>query len=212
MENIKERIEAEKIIGIIRLSMTDKLSDVVTAIIRGGINIIEITLNTPDAFTHITNLSVAFPKALVGAGTVIGKENAIRAIESGAKFIVSPIFEPEVIDITKARGAVSMAGALTPSEIYAAYSYGADYVKPFPLTGLGPAYIKALRGPFPNIPLIPTNGVTLGNITDFFKAGVTAVGLGSMLVSDADRAEDSFLLIEERAKKARHALAAGLLS
>jgi 2-dehydro-3-deoxyphosphogluconate aldolase/(4S)-4-hydroxy-2-oxoglutarate aldolase len=212
MQTTKERIEGEKLIGIIRLSVADKITDVARSIISGGINIIEITLNTPDAFTHITNLSVAFPDALVGAGTVLGKENAIRAIEAGAKFIVSPIFEPEVVDIAKAHGAVSMAGALTPSEIYAAYSYGADYIKPFPLAGLGPAYIKALQGPFPKIPLIPTNGVTLENITDFFKAGVTAVGLGSQLVSDADIRKDSFLLIEERSRQARLTVTAGLIS
>ncbi|HEY6172702.1 MAG TPA: bifunctional 4-hydroxy-2-oxoglutarate aldolase/2-dehydro-3-deoxy-phosphogluconate aldolase [Candidatus Kapabacteria bacterium] len=202
MKEIQERILREKVIGIIRLKDDSKLMEVVAAIIAGGINLIEITLNTPNAFEHIVNIKEQYPGVCVGAGTVLGDENARNAIEAGAEFLVSPVCEVDVIEAASENDVVVITGSLTPNEIYEAHLHGVNFVKPFPMTGLGPAYIKALLAPMPFLRLIPTNGVTLDNMKEFFEAGVKAVGLGTPLVSENDAANGRFAEIEQRAKSA----------
>ena len=202
MKEIQERILKEKIIGIIRLKDDSKLMEVVAAIVAGGINLIEITLNTPNAFEHIVNIKEQYPDASVGAGTVLGDENARNAIAAGAEFLVSPVCEVDVIEAASENDVVVITGSLTPNEIYEAHLHGVNFVKPFPMTGLGPAYIKALLAPMPFLRLIPTNGVTLDNMKEFFDAGVKAVGLGTPLVSEDDVANGRFAEIEQRAKRA----------
>ncbi len=202
MEKIRDRILKEKIIGIIRLKDDSALMEVVAAIVAGGINLIEITLNTPNAFEHIANIKEQYPDVCVGAGTVLGDENARNAIEAGAEFLVSPVCEVDVIEAASEYGVVVITGSLTPNEIYEAHLHGVDFVKPFPMTGLGPAYIKALLAPMPFLRLIPTNGVTLDTMKEFFDAGVKAVGLGTPLVSEDDAANGRFAEIEQRAKRA----------
>jgi 2-dehydro-3-deoxyphosphogluconate aldolase/(4S)-4-hydroxy-2-oxoglutarate aldolase len=202
MEEIRERILREKIIGIVRLKDDSKLMNVVEAIVAGGINLIEITLNTPNAFEHITAIKEQYPDVCVGAGTVLGDENARNALEAGAEFLVSPVCEVDVIEAASEHDVVVIAGSLTPNEIYEAHLHGVDFVKPFPMTGLGPGYIKALLAPMPFLRLVPTNGVTLDNMKEFFDAGVKAVGLGTPLVSEDDVANGRFTEIEQRAKRA----------
>lgn len=202
MEEIRERILREKIIGIIRLKDDSKLMDAVGAIVAGGLHIIEITLNTPNAFEHIASIKEQYPNVCVGAGTVLGDENARNAIEAGAEFLVSPVCEADVIEAASEHDVVVITGSLTPNEIYEAHLHGVDFVKPFPMTGLGPAYIKALLAPMPFLRLIPTNGVTLDNMKEFFDAGVKAVGLGTPLVSEDDVTHGRFAEIEQRAKRA----------
>lgn len=202
MEEIRDRILQEKIIGIIRLKDDSKLMEVVAAVVTGGINLIEITLNTPNAFEHITNIKEQYPDVCVGAGTVLGDENARNAIAAGAEFLVSPVCEADVIEAASENDVVVITGSLTPNEIYEAHLHGVDFVKPFPMTGLGPAYIKALLAPMSFLRLIPTNGVTLDNMKEFFDAGVKAVGLGTPLVSEEDAANGRFAEIEQRAKRA----------
>jgi 2-dehydro-3-deoxyphosphogluconate aldolase / (4S)-4-hydroxy-2-oxoglutarate aldolase len=198
MVNVKAKILGEKIIAIIRLGDGAQAHAAAHALARAGMTLIEITLNTPSALSLITTLSAELPECIVGAGTVLTGEDARKAVEAGARFIVSPIAPKEMILVGKTSGAVTIAGGLTPAEIYAAHEAGADFIKPFPLAGIGPQYIRALKGPFPEIQFIPTNGVTMQNMLDFFDAGVAAVGLGSVLVSN----NDDTATIEDRARRA----------
>ena len=196
--SVKDRITEEKVIGIIRLSDADKAHRAAHALARAGMTFIEITLNTPGALSTIESLVTELPDCIIGAGTVISESDASSALDAGAKFLVSPIAPPEMMELAQMHNVFTIAGALTPTEIYAAYQLGANFIKPFPLAGIGPQYIRALKGPFPEIEFIPTNGVTLDNINEFFDAGVTAVGLGSVLVSE----KDTEAQIEDKTRRA----------
>ncbi len=204
------RILKEKIIGIIRLKDTSRIVEYVERMVSGGITIFEVTLNSQNAFECIELLIQKFPQCLIGAGTVIGRKAAESAITAGAKFMVSPINDGKMITVAREHAVVSIGGAFSPTEVWEAHTNGADFIKLFPLTGIGPNYIKALRGPFPDIRFIPTNGVTIENMNDFFKAGASAVGLGSVLINDDDVAHTRFDEVEMRARKAIASVAAGL--
>ncbi|MEP7235697.1 MAG: bifunctional 4-hydroxy-2-oxoglutarate aldolase/2-dehydro-3-deoxy-phosphogluconate aldolase [Ignavibacteriota bacterium] len=196
------RILKEKIFAGIRLKDTSQIEKYAERIINGGITIFEITLNSQNALEVIELLRKKFPQCLIGAGTVIGRKAAEAAITAGAEFLVSPVNDGKMITVAREHAVVSFAGALTPTEIWEAHTNGADFIKVFPLTGLGPNYIKALRGPFPDIRFTPTNGVTVANIDEFFKAGVAAVGLSSALISNEDVANGRFDEVEQRAREA----------
>ena len=197
-----DRILKEKIIGIIRLKDTSHIVEYVGRMVSGGITIFEVTLNSENALECIELLIQKFPQCLIGAGTVIGRKAAESAITAGAKFMVSPINDGKMITVAREHAVVSIGGAFSPTEVWEAHTNGADFIKLFPLTGIGPNYIKALRGPFPDIRFIPTNGVTIDTIPDFLKAGAVAVGLGSVLISDDDVAGKKFDEIQMRASKA----------
>jgi 2-dehydro-3-deoxyphosphogluconate aldolase / (4S)-4-hydroxy-2-oxoglutarate aldolase len=201
-----QRIVEEKLFAVIRVADTSKIPLFVQRIAEAGISIIEVTLNSGGAIECIEELVHRFPKCLIGAGTVIGKKDSEAAIAAGAKFLVSPIADTKMITVARDNGVASMAGALTPTEAYHAHTSGADFVKLFPLTGLGPAYVKALRGPLPQIRYVATNGVTPQNVGAFLAAGCSAVGLGSSLISDADVAAAAFGMVGERALLARQAV------
>ncbi len=196
-----QRILDEKVFAVLRLQHTEEIERVVSSIVNGGISIVEITMNSKNAEDCIYRVSKAFPDCLIGAGTVIGVEAATRAIESGAKFLVSPVTDLDMLAVASAVGVVSMAGALTPTEAWQASQAGSDFVKLFPLAELGPKYIRAMRGPLPNIRFVPTNGVTVENVPEWFDAGAAAVGVGTPLVSDRDLESGDFSIIEERARK-----------
>lgn len=156
-------------------------------IIAAGLPIIEVTLTIPDALSVIRELSTRFgSRALIGAGTVLGEEACTSAIDAGAEFVVSPAFEPAVIAVARSAGRAVFPGALTPTEVFQAARSGADAVKVFPANSLGgPSYVRALRGPFPNIPIIVTGGINLANIAGFLEAGVLAVGVGEAIMPRA---------------------------
>jgi 2-dehydro-3-deoxyphosphogluconate aldolase/(4S)-4-hydroxy-2-oxoglutarate aldolase len=148
-------------------------------------------------------------QVLVGAGTVLDAEMAKEAIDAGAQFIISPSLDVETIRVTKQGGAVSIPGAFTATEILSAYKNGGDIIKVFPAS-VGPAYFKDLRGPFPNIPLMPTGGVNLTNIHEFQKAGAVAFGVGSALVDTSLKITDEYLQgLTEKARKYMSAVNAG---
>jgi 2-dehydro-3-deoxyphosphogluconate aldolase/(4S)-4-hydroxy-2-oxoglutarate aldolase len=197
-----DRILSEKLIAVIRLRDTSRIVEFAERIIAGGITILEVTLNSDNALECIELLNKKFPQCLIGAGTVIGRKASEQAITAGAKFLVSPVNDAKMITVARENAVVSIAGAFTPTEAWEAHTNGADFVKIFPLTGLGPSYIKALRGPFKDIRFIVTNGATLDNIEDFFEAGVKAIGLGSVLISDEDVVANKLDAVEERARKA----------
>lgn len=196
------RILNDKIIAVIRLKDTSRIVEYVDRIVKGGITIIEVTLNSQNALECIELLKQKFPQCLIGAGTVIGRKASESAIVAGSQFLVSPVNDGKTITVAREHAVVSIGGAFSPTEIWEAHTNGADFVKVFPLTGLGPNYIKALRGPFPDIRYVVTNGVTLDNIPDFFAAGVSAIGLGTQLISDDDVMNGKFDEVQKRAEKA----------
>lgn len=182
--NTLNTIKESKIIAIIRNANPDDILPITKTLYNAGIRAIEVTMNSPKALESIELLSTEMKdKVIVGAGTVLDSETARLAILSGASFILSPTVNKETIKMTKRYGAVSIPGALSPTEILEAYEYGGDIIKVFPTTIMGPAYIKDLQGPLPHIPLLPTGGVDLSNVDDFMKAGAVGVGLGSALVN-----------------------------
>jgi 2-dehydro-3-deoxyphosphogluconate aldolase/(4S)-4-hydroxy-2-oxoglutarate aldolase len=176
------------IIPVIRAPSADAAVAVVAALQEAGLRIAEITMTVPNAIDAIAAVATRFAgRVLVGAGTVTDAETARRAMDAGAEFIVSPCLVPEVIEAAHGADVAVLPGALTPTEVFNAFRLGGDMVKVFPAQSVGgAAYVRALRGPFPDIPLVPTGGVTLENIGEMFKAGAAAVGVGTeMITKDA---------------------------
>lgn len=184
-EEIVARLREVGIIPIIRAPNADVAMPVAEALLQAGLPVAEITMTVPNAIQEIGAVVKRLAgKILVGAGTVTDADTARRAVDAGAEFIVTPCLVPAVIDAAQRANVAVLPGALTPSEIFEAFRLGGDMVKVFPVQSVGgAAYLRALRGPFPGIPLVPTGGVTLENIGEMFKAGAAAVGVGSELIS-----------------------------
>ena len=197
------RLREVGIIPIIRASSADVALPVAEALYQAGLPIAEITMTVPNAIDAIRAVAKRFTgKMLVGAGTVTDAETARRAVDAGAEFIVSPGLVREVIEAAHNVDVAVLPGALTPSEVFEAFHSGADLVKVFPVQSVGgAAYLQALRGPFPDIPLVPTGGVTLENIGEMFKAGAAAVGIGSELISKDALARRDYAAIGALAKQ-----------
>ncbi|HEV3325908.1 MAG TPA: bifunctional 4-hydroxy-2-oxoglutarate aldolase/2-dehydro-3-deoxy-phosphogluconate aldolase [Puia sp.] len=177
-----ERILEYKIVAILRGCVPERIPAIAAALAEGGVCLLEITLNSPGALEAIRRVTDTMgDKLLVGAGTVLTPAEAEAAIDAGARFILSPSLDIDTIRLTRQRGAVSIPGAFTATEILTAYRNGADIVKVFPAS-VGAAYFRDLRGPLPQIPLMPTGGVNLANIREFRAAGAVAYGIGSALV------------------------------
>ena len=173
------------IIPVIRAESGDAAKAVVEALVEAGLIVAEITMTVPRAIDAIASVARHFgDRVLVGAGTVTDADTARRAVDAGAEFIVTPCLVPEVIDAARRAEVAVLPGALTPTEVLQAFRLGGDMVKVFPAQNLGGAsYLRALRGPFPEIPLVPTGGVTLENVREMFDAGAAAVGVGSEMIS-----------------------------
>ena len=182
---VRRQITSIGIVPVIRASTAQKAFVAVDALQNGGISVAEITMTVPGAEQVIEALRKKFDGVLlVGAGTVLNVASAERCLNAGAQFIVSPGFNAATVDYVKAREVLVMAGALTPTEILAAWETGADLVKVFPCNAVGGAsYIKSLKGPFPQIPFVPTGGANLQTAADFIHAGSEALGIGGELVS-----------------------------
>jgi 2-dehydro-3-deoxyphosphogluconate aldolase / (4S)-4-hydroxy-2-oxoglutarate aldolase len=197
---VLQRIKDVGLLAVIRGPSKELTIKMVEALIAGGVIGIEITYSTPQAEEVVTALKNAYGEdILLGMGTLTEPEQAISAKDAGANFLVSPICEPGLVTAMAASGLVTMAGALTPTEIFQAYRLGTDVVKVFPGELTGPKYIKAIHGPFPYIPMMPTGGVTRENIADWFAAGVIAVGAGSALCPKNLAVEGRFLEISQLA-------------
>jgi 2-dehydro-3-deoxyphosphogluconate aldolase/(4S)-4-hydroxy-2-oxoglutarate aldolase len=172
-----------KVIAVIRMADAGRLFDVVEALKKGGVKALEVTMTVPGALDIMQKLAVTKPEGvLVGAGTVLDADTAAAAIWSGADFIVSPIADPGMIAACRSHDTFVAPGAFTPAEIVAAWDRGADVVKVFPATSLGPQYLRDIRGPFPQLRLMPTGGVTVENARGFIEAGACAVGIGTALL------------------------------
>lgn len=195
-------IEAKKLVPVIRTSSADEARQAVEVLSSVGMGIFEITLTTPNAIELIKELADTNSEILLGAGTVLNAEQAENCIEAGAKFIVSPIFDAEIVKFCNAKKIAVMSGALTPTEVFTAWSEGADVVKVFPCDALGGAkYVKTLKSVFPNIKIMPTGGVSLETIADFLKSGVIAVGVGTDLVDVKAIWEGNLEIIAEKSRK-----------
>lgn len=179
---VLEKVKELGLLAVIRGPSPELTVKMVEALVAGGVLGIEITYSTPNAEEVVRTLSSTFGNSIVlGMGTLTRPEQAAQAKQAGANFLVSPICEPGLVKSMVASGLLTMAGALTPTEVFQAYDLGVDVVKVFPGSLGGPAYIKALKGPFPYIPMMPTGGVSAGNVAEWFKTGVVAVGAGSEL-------------------------------
>jgi len=178
-----EQLKEAKIVAILRGNYVGRWEEYAGALLEGGIRALEITLNSPGAPDGIRTLSAKIGgRALIGAGTVLTADAARTAIEAGAQFIVAPDTTPEVIAVCKESGIPAIPGAYTPTEIRRAWELGASLVKVFP--SLTPAYVKAIRGPFNDIPLMITGGVNLDNAVEFLQAGAQVVGVGNNMTGD----------------------------
>lgn len=206
--NTLQSIYDNKIIAVIRDAKEDDILNIANALYDGGINILEITAETPGFLDIISQVSNTFgDKVVVGAGTVLDPETARVAILHGAKFIFSPTVNLETIKMAKRYGAISIPGAMTPTEILTAYENGADIIKVFPANTLGPKYLKDVHGPLPHIPLMPTGGVNIDNVKDYFKFGASAVGIGSVLVDTSKQINKEELRnIKEKALQFKEAI------
>jgi 2-dehydro-3-deoxyphosphogluconate aldolase/(4S)-4-hydroxy-2-oxoglutarate aldolase len=177
------QVEALGVVAVIRLKDPGKLRAVVDAIAEGGVRALEVTMTVPGAVDLIRGLASSLPAGfLLGAGTVTDAATARAVIDAGACFVVGPVFRPDVIAACHERDVPAMPGCFSPTEILAAHECGADIIKVFPATMLGPQYLKDVRAPLPQVKLMPTGGVTLDNAGEWIRAGAVAVGLGSSLL------------------------------
>jgi len=188
-------------LGIIRVNQVEDLVRIAQALQEGGLDCIEITMTTPGALRAIEEASGKLTSVLMGAGTVLDATTARQAILAGAEFLVTPTVELDVIEMAHRYGVVVIAGAMTPTEILTAWEAGADMVKVFPASILGPQYLKAVHGPLPQIPLVPTGGVTAKTAGEFISAGAALVCAGSWLVDKQAVAEGRYEILTERARQ-----------
>jgi 2-dehydro-3-deoxyphosphogluconate aldolase/(4S)-4-hydroxy-2-oxoglutarate aldolase len=199
-DKVLERVVQLGLLAVIRGPSPELTIKMVEALVVGEVLGIEITYSTPNAEQVVNDLSKRFgDQILLGMGTLTNPEQAVAAKAAGANFLVSPVCEPALVKSMTASGLLCMAGALTPTEVLQAYNLGSDVVKVFPGSLGGPAYIKALKGPFPSIPMMPTGGVSASNVADWFAAGVVAVGAGSELCPPKLAKEGRFDEISKRA-------------
>jgi 2-dehydro-3-deoxyphosphogluconate aldolase/(4S)-4-hydroxy-2-oxoglutarate aldolase len=189
------------VVAVIRAKSKDQLLDLSAALIDGGVIAIEVTMSTPDAIAGIRMLSDRLgDRGIVGVGTVLDVKTARDAIDAGAKFVVSPVFDPEVVAATLKAGVISIPGAFSPTEVYRVHCSGADVVKVFPATTLGPGYFKDLLAPMPMLKLTPTGGVDAANAGDWIRAGAVFIGAGSSLVTKDALAKNDWSSVPANAK------------
>ena len=192
---------AGQVIAVIRIKNPERLTGAVAALRKGGITAIEITMSVPGAVGHIRDLVRSKgPGTLIGAGTVLDAKQAGEVIAAGADFVVSPVTDRDMIQVCRDAGVVVAPGAFTPTEIVKAWRVGADIVKVFPATSLGPQFFRDLRGPLPHIRLMPTGGGTLENNRDFLAAGACCVGIGTALVDARSVEAGAWETLETRAR------------
>jgi 2-dehydro-3-deoxyphosphogluconate aldolase / (4S)-4-hydroxy-2-oxoglutarate aldolase len=200
---VRTRIEQIGIIPVVRASSQREACIAAEAVCKGGIPIVEITMTVPGALEVISELAKSCgSEVLIGAGTVLNADDARRCLDAGAQFLVSPGFNRATVELAVRDAKLIMAGALTPTEIIEAWTVGSDLVKVFPCGQVGGAkYIKALKGPLPQIPLVPTGGVNLSTAAEFIEAGAAALGIGGELIQPEALKSKKPELIVETARK-----------
>jgi 2-dehydro-3-deoxyphosphogluconate aldolase/(4S)-4-hydroxy-2-oxoglutarate aldolase len=193
------RLGSAGVVAVVRAPDAEGALRAVDALVEGGIRAIEITYTTPRATEAIAALSSGDADIVLGAGTVLTPQQAAEAADAGAQFIVTPGTNPTLAEAVVATGTVAILGAFTPSEVMSVVSMGADVVKIFPASVGGPAYLNALRGPLPDLVLMPTGGVAVDNVEKWFSAGAHCLGAGGRLCSASLIAEERFDEIRRRA-------------
>jgi 2-dehydro-3-deoxyphosphogluconate aldolase/(4S)-4-hydroxy-2-oxoglutarate aldolase len=202
-QQVRDRIIEIGIVPVVRASSPREARMAAEAVCEGGIPIVEITMTVPGAVELIRELAKnSASSVLIGAGTVLNAEAARRCLDAGAQFLVSPGLNVPTVEFAVREAKLIMAGALTPSEVMAAWEAGADFIKIFPCGQVGGAkYIKALKGPFPQVPMVPTGGVNLANAAEFIEAGVAALGVGGECVqAEALKANKPEIIVENARK------------
>jgi 2-dehydro-3-deoxyphosphogluconate aldolase / (4S)-4-hydroxy-2-oxoglutarate aldolase len=195
-------VEESGVVAIIRMQDAAKVPLVVRALTAGGVRALEITMTVPGAIDSIRSVSATLADdVLIGAGTVCDAATAAEVIDAGAQFVVAPVFDPDTIRACHERDVPIMPGCFTPTEMLSAWRLGADIIKVFPATRLGPAFLKDVRAPLPQLKLMPTGGVTPENAGDWIRAGAVAVAIGSALVDVSAIAANDFGSIEAAARQ-----------
>ena len=190
------------VVAVLRAKDSTQLFEAAVALEAGGVRAIEVTMTTPNALAVIAEVCKKLgAKVLVGVGTVLDAETARQAILAGAEFVVGPTLNPAVITLCRRYSKIVVPGAFTPTEILTAWECGADLVKLFPATAVGPKYIKDIKGPLPQIPIVPTGGVDVNNAGEFIKAGAAAVAAGTSLVDSKALAARDFASITVMAQR-----------
>jgi 2-dehydro-3-deoxyphosphogluconate aldolase/(4S)-4-hydroxy-2-oxoglutarate aldolase len=200
-EKIVEEIVKRKAVAVLRIKEPGKLKKVIEALYAGGMSVAEITMTVPNAIQLIEKMSNELDKnIIIGVGSVLNSKIAEDAINAGAKYVVSPIFKKEIIDIAHKYNVPAMPGCFTPTEIQTAFEAGADIIKIFPADVLGMDFFKGILAPMPHLKLMPTGGVTLTNAGDWLKAGACAVGVGSALLDKEAIEKENYSKLTENAK------------
>ena len=196
-----QRFYRERVLGIIRVEKVEDLVRIAQALHAGGLSCLEITMTTPGALRAIEEAREELPEVLMGAGTVLDAATARQAILAGAQFLVTPTVKLDVIETAHRYGVPVIPGAMTPTEILTCWEAGADMVKVFPAEVLGPEYIRAVHGPLPQIPLVPTGGITADNAGEFIRAGAAVVCAGSWLVDKEAVAAGEVEVLRDKARR-----------
>lgn len=209
-QRLAERIIDMGVVAVIRMADAGKLLRVAEAIHKGGVSAIEVTMTVPNALGVIEEVARRMGEdVILGVGSVLNAETTRRAIGAGARYVVSPIFKPEIIDEAHRHSCPVMPGVFTPTEALLAQEHGADVVKVFPADVSGMAFIKAVLAPMPHLRLMPTGGVSLTNAGDWIRAGAVAVGVGSALLDKKAIAEENYAALTENARTLRRSVQEG---
>jgi 2-dehydro-3-deoxyphosphogluconate aldolase/(4S)-4-hydroxy-2-oxoglutarate aldolase len=204
-DELRALLAEDRLVAIVRGPNPDRLADCLRALAASRIRLVEVSLTSGDAIDVIKRASDELGERIVlGAGTVLEADQAIAATEAGARYVVTPAYGPGV-DVCIEHGVPVLVGAMTPTEIYAAHARGATAIKVFPASLGGPGYVRALRDPFPDVPLVPVGGVGAAAATEYLRAGALAVGVGSPLLGDAPTGGD-LAALAERATQFREAI------
>jgi 2-dehydro-3-deoxyphosphogluconate aldolase/(4S)-4-hydroxy-2-oxoglutarate aldolase len=204
---ISEAVVTTRVVAILRSEDAGRAEEVVAVLLENGIRSLELTLTTKGALKVVERLASTVPDGTdLGVGTVLTADDVHRAVDAGARFVVSPSVVRDVIEAATGHGIASYPGAFTPTEIHAAWNAGASAVKLFPGGALGPGYLKAVRAPFPDTPLVPTGGVEVEAVGAWLDAGAVAVGLGSPLIGDALAPDGDLDTLARRARAVRAAV------
>ena len=201
-EKVLNLVRETPLFAVIRGLDPDKLIKTIDALIKGGVKIIEITMDSKYSLDmlKVANSYVDNKNIAVGAGTVLNTKTTKSAITAGSDFIVSPVLNTDVIEVSKEYNKIVIPGVMTPTEIMKAWDTGADFVKVFPAKTVGPQFIKSVKGPLSQVEIIPTGGINLDNVEDFIKAGSAAVGVGSSLISKEEIKKGNYDQITKKAE------------
>jgi 2-dehydro-3-deoxyphosphogluconate aldolase/(4S)-4-hydroxy-2-oxoglutarate aldolase len=200
-DDINAHLIAIGVVAVVRLDSASALADLTETLRGSGITAIEFTLTTPGALDTLSMLSPKYDDVLFGAGTVLSADMARQALQAGARFIVSPVLKQELVEVGHQAGAPVILGGLTPTEMLQAWEWGADFVKLFPASSMGPDYIKAVRAPLPQLRIMPTGGVSAESAASYLQAGAACLGVGGKLVDKRLIAEGRLNEIAEYARR-----------